>query len=126
MKKMIMVLVCVMLTANMFAIGGKKGNKQQEGQEQESVPEASGFKQMVNLMERLKAMKPGDYWVQPVDYGSGNGKTNILTVQLFYQMYTRVGGGFIVQTYTLGIQNKDYTITNLSSLFVSDKEMFGE
>ena len=130
MKKMVLVLVCAMLTANVFAAGGKKlfgkQQEQEQQQEQESVTEDSGFKHD-KLMENLKAMKLGDYWVHAVDYGSGNGKMNILSIKVFYQMYTRVGGGFIVQTYTVSSNSKDDRgITNISSLFVSDKEMFGQ
>ena len=128
MKKMVLVLVCAMLAANALAAGGKKlfgkQQKQEQQQEQESVTEDSFNGQ---LMEKLRAMKPGESWINNIKINDGVGWHRI------GQLYTRVGGGFIVQTYNA---KTDYVtepqrklvseVRVLSSLFVSDKEMFGQ
>lgn len=131
MKKMILVLVCAMLAANAFAAGGKKlfGKQQKQEQQQEQKEQESATEDSFNgqLMEKLRAMKPGESWINNIKINDGVGWHRI------GQLYTRVGGGFIVQTYNA---KTDYVtepqrklvseVRVLSSLFVSDKEMFGQ
>ena len=65
MKKMVLVLVCAMLAANAFAAGGKKlFGKQKEQEQQEQKEQESATEDSFNgqLMEKLRAMKPGESW----------------------------------------------------------------
>lgn len=130
MKKIILVLVCAMLAASAFAAGGKKlFGKQQKQEQQEQKEQESATEDSFNgqLMEKLRAMKPGESWINNIKINDGVGWHRI------GQLYTRVGGGFIVQTYNA---KTDYVtepqrklvseVRVLSSLFVSDKEMFGQ
>lgn len=130
MKRMLLIIACATLTANVFAAGGirdklagKTTNRQQQNQQQEDVVEES----TVALMDKLKSMKPGENWVNNIRINDGAGFHKIA------QLYTRVGGGFIVQTLNAKTDYKTEPrrdivseVRVLSSLFVSDKEMFGD
>ena len=128
MRKMVTIIVCTMLTANVFAAGGIRDKlagktQSQQQQQQENQTEES----TVALMDKLKSMKPGESWVNNIRVNDGVGTHRI------GQLYTRVGGGFIVQTFNAKTDYKTEPHRNLvseirvlSSLFVSEKEMFGD